>query len=63
MSCQACWLRLDHQRRDDGVLRVAAFYLREFAQVGLDGAVADELDVVEAEHFGAGVIEARSSGC
>ena len=41
---------LDHQRRDDDVLGVAPFYFGNFAQVGLDGAVGDELDIVEAHH-------------
>ena len=43
-------LALHHQRGDHDVLRVAPLYLRDLPQVDLDGAVGDELDVVEAHH-------------
>ena len=43
-------LRFHHQRRDDGVLRVALLDLGDLAEVDLDRAVGDELDVVEAHH-------------
>src|SRR6185437_13419324 len=41
----------DHERSDDDVLRIAALYFFDLAEVDFDGAVADELDVVQAHHF------------
>ena len=46
-------LRLGHQRDDDGVLRVAALHLADLAEVHLERAVGDELDVVEAHDLAA----------
>src|ERR1700761_1193501 len=47
----------DHERGDDDMLRVAAFYFFDLAEVGFDGPVADELDVVEAHHLCAVVVD------
>src|ERR1035438_2372814 len=43
-------LGIHHERRDDGVMGVALLDFGDLAQVGSDGAVADELDIVEAHH-------------
>ena len=43
-------LGIHHEGRDDGVVRIALLDLGDLAEVGVDGAVADELDVVEAHH-------------
>ena len=43
-------LRLDHQRRDDGMLRIVALDLGDFLQILRDWAIADQLDVVESHH-------------
>jgi hypothetical protein len=42
--------RIGHQGGDDGVVRPHLFALRDLAEIGLRGTVADELDVVEAHH-------------
>src|SRR5262249_34025424 len=42
--------RVRHERCDDGVLRPALLDLSDFAEVRLNRAVADELDVVETHH-------------
>ena len=43
-------LGIDHQGGDDGVLGIALFDLGDFAEVDFDGAVGDQLDVVQAHH-------------
>jgi hypothetical protein len=50
ISCQAVARRFHHQRRDHGVLRVTLLDFGDLAQVGVDGAVADELDIVQPHH-------------
>ena len=42
--------RRHHQRRDHRVIRIALLHLCHLAQVGLDAAIADELNIVEAHH-------------
>jgi hypothetical protein len=42
--------RIGHQRGDDRVVRPALLALGDLAEVGLGRTVADELDVVEADH-------------
>ncbi len=49
--------RVDHERGDDGVVRPALFHLRDLAKVGLRRAVADQLDVVQANHAHVAVID------
>src|ERR1700761_5541152 len=49
----------DHERGDDDVLWVAALYFFDLAEIGFDGPVADELDVVEAHHLCAVVVDGR----
>ena len=46
-------LRFNHERCDHEVLRVALFYFRDFAEVHFDGAIADELNVIQAHHLNA----------
>src|SRR5262249_36757384 len=43
-------LGFDHEGRDHGVSGKPLLDLGDLAQVGLDGTVADEFDVVEAHH-------------
>src|SRR5262249_42889346 len=43
-------LGIDHQARDHSVMREALFDFGDLAEVGIDRAIADELDVVEAHH-------------
>jgi hypothetical protein len=49
-SCQAVAIRLYHQRRNHGVMREALFDLRDLAQVYIQRAVGDQLDVVQSHH-------------
>ena len=42
--------RVDHQRGDDRVIGPAFFHLGDFAEIGFRRAIADQLDVVEADH-------------
>ena len=42
--------RIDHQRSDDSVIGPAFLHFGNFAEIGLDGAIADQLDIVEANH-------------
>src|SRR5438105_4453619 len=42
--------RVHHQRRDDGMIGPALFDFGNFAEVGFGRTVADEFDVVEADH-------------
>ena len=46
-------LALDHERSDDHVARIAPLDFGHLLQVDLDGAVGDELDVIEAHHAAA----------
>ena len=41
---------LHHQRSDHGVLRVAFLHLGDFTQIGFDGTVRDQFDIIEAHH-------------
>ena len=41
---------IHHQGRDHGVMRVAFLDFGDLAKIGIDGAVADQFDVVEAHH-------------
>ena len=50
-------LGFDHERGDDDVLGVAALYFFDLAEVDFDGAIADELDVVQAHHLLAVVVD------
>src|SRR5262249_26594526 len=43
-------LGIDHEAGDDGVVGVLLLDIGDLAQVGFDGTVGDELDVVEAHH-------------
>src|SRR5207245_3413146 len=42
--------RIDHQRSDDSVIGPAFLHFGNFAEIGLDGAIADQLNIVEANH-------------
>src|SRR3546814_5621998 len=42
-----------HERNHHGAVRPVALHLRDLAQVHLERAVGDQLDVVEAGHAGA----------
>ncbi len=53
---------LDHQRGDDGILGIAALDLGNLAEVDVDGAVGDELDVVETHHALAGEVDGGVAG-
>ena len=50
-------LGFDHERGDYQIFRVALFYFGDFAEIYFDGAVADQLDVVEAHHADAVVVD------
>ena len=54
-------LRLGHQRRDDDVLRVALLDLADLAEVHLERAIGDELDVVEPHQLAAVVVDAAEA--
>ena len=41
----------DHGGYDDGAVRPGAFYVADFAKVYFEGAIGDQFDVVDAEHF------------
>ena len=43
-------LRLDHQRRDHRVFRIALLHFCDLAQIHIERPVADQLDIVEAHH-------------
>ena len=43
-------LAFDHERRDDYVVRIPPLCFRHLLQIDLDGAVGDELDIIEAHH-------------
>jgi len=47
----------DHERGNDEMLGKTLFDFGDFAEIGFNGAVGDELDVVEAHHFYAGEID------
>ena len=49
--------RVDHERGDDGVIRPTLFHFRDLAEVGLGRAVADQLDVVQADHAHVAVVD------
>ena len=42
--------RLHHQRRDHRVLRIALLHFGDLAQIGFDGPVRDQLDIVQPHH-------------
>jgi hypothetical protein len=56
--------RLHHQRRDHQIFRIALFHFRDFPNIHFGGPVADELDIGEAHHLRAVVLQsAVSRGC
>ena len=55
-------LRLDHQGRDDGVIRITLLHLRDLTEIYFNRTIADELDIVETHHAPATPIDGRVTG-
>ena len=53
---------VDHERGDDRVIRPAVFDFLDFAEVGFGRAVADQFDVVEADHALSAEVERGVAG-
>jgi hypothetical protein len=55
------FLRFDHQRRNDGVIRIAAFYFANLPQIHFERPVRNELDIVQAHQARIAVINAAKT--
>ena len=55
-------VRFDHERDEQGVVRIGLLDAGDLAEVVVEGAVGDEFDVVQAEQLSAVVVDAAVAG-